>query len=134
MLSKNGTIGKTRVVDWDWDFSIFVSLCLIRLKDGFSSNFLSLFFDSNLFDTQIKEGSKQSTVTNLHLDKIRDFILIKPPMEIQNKILKELINHKNNILNLIKLEQKKLNLLQEYEKSLIAAVINGKIRVKKDMK
>src|SRR5476651_1710075 len=32
LLSKNGTIGVPRVVSWDWEFSIFVSLCLIKFN------------------------------------------------------------------------------------------------------
>ncbi|MGK7936699.1 MAG: hypothetical protein AB4206_13015 [Xenococcaceae cyanobacterium] len=30
LYSKNGTIGVPRIVDWDFEFSIFVSLCLIK--------------------------------------------------------------------------------------------------------
>jgi type I restriction enzyme S subunit len=31
LYSKNGTIGVVRVVNWDFEFSIFVSLCLIKM-------------------------------------------------------------------------------------------------------
>jgi len=40
LLSKNGTIGLTKIVDWDFQFSIFVSLCLIKSTSEISSEFL----------------------------------------------------------------------------------------------
>ncbi len=33
LYSKNGTIGVSRVIDWDWEFSVFVSLCLIKTEE-----------------------------------------------------------------------------------------------------
>ena len=33
LYSKNGTIGVAKLVDWDYEFSIFVSLCLIKPDD-----------------------------------------------------------------------------------------------------
>ena len=35
LLSKNGTIGITKVIDWDFEFSFFVSLCLITMVRTF---------------------------------------------------------------------------------------------------
>lgn len=133
LLSKNGTIGKTKVIDWDWEFSIFVSLCLIRLKPTYSPNLLSLFFESNLFDTQIRDSSKQSTVTNLHLEKIREFVLIKPPISEQDDIVAETHKKIKPIEKVIELENKRVEKFQEYRQSLISSVVTGKIRVTEDM-
>ncbi|MBC8225503.1 restriction endonuclease subunit S [Candidatus Bathyarchaeota archaeon] len=38
LLSKNGTVGITKVIDWDEEFSIFVSLCLIKPKHEIINN------------------------------------------------------------------------------------------------
>lgn len=44
LLSKNGTIGVTKVVDWAFEFSFFVSLCLIKSKSELDTRiFLPLF-------------------------------------------------------------------------------------------
>ena len=133
LLSKNGTIGKTKVIDWDWEFSIFVSLCLIRLKRTYSPNLLSLFFESNLFDTQIKDSSKQSTVTNLHLEKIREFVLIKPPIKEQENIVTETYKKIRPLEKIVKLEEQRVERFHEYRQSLISSVVTGKVRVTEDM-
>lgn len=80
LLSKNGTIGIPKVVTWDWTFSIFVSLALIKLKkEKLSPEFLEQFFKSDYLDLQIKQKSKQGTVTNLHLEEIKEFLIPLPP-------------------------------------------------------
>lgn len=129
LLSKNGTIGITKVVDWDWEFSIFVSLCLIKPDRQLNVDYLNYFFKSEIMDFQIKNGSKQITVTNLHLDKIRDFYIVTPPINEQIQIVERLkdielkFNHSlSNITSQIKT-------LQAYRKSLIHECVTGKKQI-----
>lgn len=80
LLSKNGTIGIPKVVKWDWPFSVFVSLCLIKLKPSkLDVHLLEQFFQSEIFNLQLKQLSKQGTVTNLHLEDIRKLKFPLPP-------------------------------------------------------
>jgi type I restriction enzyme, S subunit len=130
LLSKNGTIGLTKIVHWDWDFSIFVSLCLIRFKKTFNKYLFSYFFQSDIVDRQLVESSKKSTVTNLHLDKIRELILIKSPIEEQSKIVEYLDDKTQKIDSTIEKETKRIDLLKEYRQSLISEVVTGKIDVR----
>ncbi len=88
LLSKNGTIGIPKVVDWDWDFSIFVSLALIKLKNDIDAYYLYHFLKSNLTKWQVKRRAKQGTVTNLHLEEIREFEIPILPLPQQKKIAK----------------------------------------------
>jgi len=129
LLSKNGTIGITKVIDWDWEFSIFVSLCLIKFKDNFNPYLFSYFFESDIVNQQIFESSKKTSVSNLHLDKIRELLLIKPSIEEQIEIVEYLDKHTKDINDLILIETKKIELLKEYRQSLISEVITGKIKV-----
>lgn len=74
LLSKNGTIGILKLIDWEEEFSIFVSLCLIKLKKQDSSlnaKFLLHYLSSDVAQKQFKDSSKQGTVTNLHLTEIK---------------------------------------------------------------
>ena len=129
LLSKNGTIGLTKVIDWDWEFSIFVSLCLIKFKKTFLPELFSYFFQSSIVDRQIKESSKQSTVTNLHLDKIRELLLINPPITEQQEIIKYLDQKTKIVDETISKEERRIELLKEYKQSLISEVVTGKKRV-----
>ena len=133
LLSKNGTIGITRVIDWDFEFSIFVSLCLIKFRtETYSPHFFSYLFQSQVIDQQLKESSKTSTVTNLHLDKIRELFVVKPPLSQQTQIIHFLDAKTGQIDELISAEERKIELLKEYRHSLISEAVTGKIDVRNE--
>ena len=90
LLSKNGTIGKTKVVDWEEEFSIFVSLCLLKVKhESLNNVYLAEFLTSNGLP-QIQKRGKKMTVTNLHLVEIRELLIPLPPVPEQQKIAETL--------------------------------------------
>lgn len=127
LLSKNGTIGITKLVDWDWEFSIFVSLCLIKFKtDLIKPDFFSFFFQSEGTIQQIAEGSKKTSVTNLHLEKIKELVLTLPPFEEQESIVEFLGVKTSQIDNLIQKKQQMIALLEEEKTAVInEAVTRG---------
>jgi type I restriction enzyme S subunit len=88
LYSKNGTIGISKIVDWDWEFSTFVSLALLKVRDKniLDINYLKLLLDSLHIKKEIHRRSKQGTVTNLHLEEIRLFRLPLPPLLKQVEI------------------------------------------------
>ena len=88
LLSKNGTIGLIKIVDWDWEFSIFVSLALIKTKKEIYNQYLKYLLQSEIVWWQIKLRAKQGTVLNLHLEEIRELEIPKAPYEDQIKIAK----------------------------------------------
>ena len=91
LLSKNGTIGITRVVDWDYAFSIFVSLCLLKPKSIIlNSKYLSFYLGSNEALKQMKSRSKAVGVTNLHLEEIRYLQIALPPLAEQKRIVSKI--------------------------------------------
>ena len=130
LLSKNGTIGIPKIVDWDWDFSIFVSLCLIKFNEKIDINYAYFFFLTHEISEQISALVKQSTVINLHLDKIENFIFTLPPLSEQREIVKYL----GEILSAYDVQvangEKMTKLLYERRTALISAAVTGKIDVR----
>jgi len=70
-------------------------------------------------------------VTNLHLDQIKEFIIPVPPKPEQQKIFRYLDKATAKIDKTIQKIEKKINLLQEYKKSLIHHTVTGKIDIRK---
>lgn len=91
LYSKNGTIGIAKFVDWDWEFSIFVSLCLIKpKKDLLDPHYLTCFLNSDSAYAQATARSKSGTVTNLHLVDIKTIKIPVPPLATQQAIVAEI--------------------------------------------
>jgi len=129
LLSKNGTIGITKVVDWDWKFSFFVSLCLLRPLKKLNPKYFQYFFESSVVDQQLFESSKKTSVTNLHLVKIRELLITMPPIKEQELII-QYLDEKCNELSQIKLNiSDQIQRIQDYRKSLIHECVTGQRRV-----
>ena len=130
LLSKNGTIGIPKVVDWEWDFSIFVSLCLIKInRNKVNPHYAKYFFESHSLKNQMSQGGQTTSVTNLHLEKIKEFWFAMPDLERQQKIVNYLDTETAKIDQTIALVEQSIALLEEYKTSLIATVVTGKVKV-----
>jgi type I restriction enzyme M protein len=91
LYSKNGTIGIAKLIDWDWEFSIFVSLALIKPKhDLLDPHYLECFLNSDTAYAQATARSKSGTVTNLHLVDIKTIKIPLPPLATQQVIVAEI--------------------------------------------
>ncbi len=123
LLSKNGTIGLTKVIDWDFPCSLFVSLCLIKPLNKLNSYFLDYVFKSGLIDVQLDAGSKATTVTNLHLEKIREFQIVLPLIQEQNAITHYLDQVTQQIDEALRLKKEQLEQLDTYRKTLIQETV-----------
>jgi restriction endonuclease S subunit len=91
LYSKNGTIGVAKLVDWDYAFSIFVSLALLKPKKNLVlPEFLESLMNTDFIQKQALSHSKSGTVTNLHLIEIRSFNVPIPSLEVQREITEKL--------------------------------------------
>ena len=126
LFSKNGTIGLTRLIDWDDEFSIFVSLALIKiLSNKVTPEYLAMFMESPIVKYQIKMRSKQGSVTNLHLEEIREFDIPLPSVVEQTAIIKML----SSIINKLDSVEKKHENLVNLKKALMQNLLTGKVRL-----
>lgn len=88
LYSKNGTIGVPRLIDWDQEFSIFVSLCLIKPNPNYlRGRYLYSFLQTPFALKQATQKAKSATVTNLHLVEIKEIKLPVPSLAIQDEWL-----------------------------------------------
>ena len=126
LLSKNGTIGLMKIIDWDWEFSIFVSLCLLKFEKTLLNKFFYYFFESNIVDRQLFESSQKTSVSNLHLEKIKELRLTLPPISEQTAIANYLDQKTAQVDTLIAKKEQFISLLQEERTAVInQAVTKG---------
>jgi type I restriction enzyme, S subunit len=127
LYSKNGTIGITRIVDWDWEFSFFVSLALLRFKkDGYSVQYLAQYLQSDLAKREIYQGSKQGSVINLHLEEIQKFRVPIPPFLEQCKIA-EVLGVWDELIDLL---ERLIGKMRSRKQGLMQQLLTGKKRFK----
>jgi type I restriction enzyme S subunit len=86
LVSKDGTIGVPCNVDTDREFSIFVSIALLKLRRELANSvFLTGQLNTDWVQAQIREGTKGIAIRHLHLRDFRTLKIILPPLPLQNE-------------------------------------------------
>jgi type I restriction enzyme S subunit len=128
LYSKNGTVGIAKLIDWNWEFSIFVSLCLIKVRyDIIDPIYLKNVLESDIIKKQIVYRSKQMTVNNLHLEEINEFLV---PFPISMDEQERIVSIMEEINNKIHIEQNYLDKMTRIKQGLMQDLLTGKVRVK----
>jgi len=121
------TYGFAAVVEDISDFSIFVSLALIKpIRKIVDHYFLSNFLNSYLGKKQANMRIKGMAVPDLHLNEIRSFKIFLPSMTEQKQIA-SILSKIDSKIKKQKLYKVNLELLK---KGLMQKLLTGKIRVK----
>jgi type I restriction enzyme S subunit len=125
--SKNGTIGLTKVIDWYREFSIFVSLCLIKPNFSLINPwYLEEILKSAVVNEQIRMRSKQGTIINLHLEEIREVLIPVPSIDEQIRLIEAWKKYNICLIN----EELYLSKLQKIKTGLMQDLLTGKTSVK----
>lgn len=87
LMTRVGNVGDAAIVDIDWEFSVYVSLTHIRMKEGYDSQFFTQLLNSSFIkrrslQTQYKGGG----VANLNVRVVEEFDMPVPPLKEQQKI------------------------------------------------
>jgi type I restriction enzyme S subunit len=86
LVSKDGTIGVPCIVDTQKEFSIFVSVILLKLKkEKIDPQFLVHQINSEIIQNQISENTKGIAIRHLHLEDARKLKLVVPPLALQRE-------------------------------------------------
>jgi len=88
LLSKDGaTLGVARIVDVHEEFSIFVSVALLKpIREVLDGYFLRFFFESGFFRRLLASKVSGSALPHIHLVDIRGTLIPMPPIHEQREI------------------------------------------------
>ena len=132
LLSKVGTTGIPAMVTTDREFSLFVSVALIKLiQCDINREFFVFMIQSPLVQEQAKENTRGVGNKNWVLSAVSKTLMVVPPLEEQGRI--------SNKLNLIlpyverysssqdKLDLLNANIVTDLKKSILQEAIQGKL-------
>lgn len=91
LLTKIGTTGIAVTIDTDKEFSIFVSVALLKIvQHKIYSKYIEYLINSPLVKKYSKDGTEGVGNKNLVLRKIREYIIPLPPLEEQKRIVEKI--------------------------------------------
>ena len=87
LMTRIGSVGKTRLIDWDVNASIYVSLALLRTKESMTPEFLQQYTCFQGFEKDILSRSLlNATPMKINLGEINHIPCPVPPLPEQKKI------------------------------------------------
>ena len=132
LLTKVGTTGIPVIVDTDIQFSLFVSVALLKFNHNLIYNkFLKILISSPLVQKQASENTKGVGNKNWVIRDIANTIIILPPLAEQKRIVEKI----EELLPLVKryeqswskLEQFNSRFPEDMKKSLLQYAVQGKL-------
>lgn len=91
LLTKIGTTGIAVTIDTEKEFSIFVSVALLKIiSNKVYPKFIENLINSPLVKKYSKDGTEGVGNKNLVLRKIREYIIPLPPLEEQKRIVEKI--------------------------------------------
>ena len=88
LYTRVGSYGEAAVIEDDNEFSVFVSLTLIKVdKTVLNNYFLKHYLNSDFVKRLAKKSISSSGVGNLNVGTVREFPILLPPLQEQQRIV-----------------------------------------------
>lgn len=119
LITRIGKIGFSKVVDWDYEFSIYVTLAVVKQSSSFNSNYLHYYFQSDRYQNEIMSRSLLNAVPcKINMDELRKTKVLLPPDEEKKEQVK-IADCLSSIDNKIDAHSKKIETLKLHKKGLM---------------
>jgi type I restriction enzyme S subunit len=89
LVSINGTLGKTAYYNGE-NIILGKSACYIRLKEEVNKVYIYNILCSDYFKKYAQENATGSTIRNVSLKTMRNFLIPMPPIEKQNEYMEKI--------------------------------------------
>ncbi len=126
LLTRIGTLGQTKLIDWDINASIYVSLALIKTNEKIDNNYLYTYTKFDGFvNNLIKRSLTNAIPQKINMENIGDIPIPLPPLQEQKAIAKVLSDVDELITSIEELIDKK----QKIKQGTMQLLLTGKKRL-----
>ena len=125
LVTKDGTIGVVRLIETDIEFSIFVSVALIKPVMRVLGPYLVYALRASCVQNQIVPQG--AALKHLYLVDLRRLAIPLPPLPEQKRIVARLDELSVETQSLVNLYEQKLSALEALKKSLLHQAFAGKL-------
>lgn len=129
LICRIGTLGKAIKISLEFEFSIFVSLGLLKPKVKIISDYLVYFLNSYFIEGWINDNKVGGGIhtAKLNLNILEKCPVVLPPFKEQEQIASHLDELSSHVKNLKQNYQAQIKDLQELKKSLLDKAFKGNL-------
>lgn len=123
IITRIGNIGTSKLVDWDYEFSVYVTLAIVKQSQIFDSYYLHCYFQSSRYQKEIKSKALLNAVPcKINMDELRRTKILLPPDKDKNE-QKKIATCFSTLDDIIKAESHKLNTLLDHKNGLLQSLL-----------
>ena len=120
--------GEAGVVEHDFEFSVYVSVTLIRpLSEKLNNYYFKYYLNSPTIKSLAKSSITSSGVPNLNVKTVREFPVIYPSINRQLEIVSEIKDLESACFKVINKYELKSRNLTEFKKSILQKAFAGEL-------
>ncbi|MDW7668092.1 MAG: restriction endonuclease subunit S, partial [Bacillota bacterium] len=128
LISKDGTLGETVVVDYNKDFVVASSLVIIKPLINVDPFYLEYILNTNYYQEQIKMFARGAALPRISISNIKKSKIIYTNDQLeQENIVKFLDKHIKKLFSTIIKTKHQINKIKQAKQSLISEAVTGKI-------
>ncbi|MDA3556355.1 restriction endonuclease subunit S [Acinetobacter sp. AOR15_HL] len=131
LITKSGTIGRTAIVNTSNEFSLFVSVALLKpASKNVNMEFINIALQKWVNEIDVSSRIVGSAIKNLHLRDMRVLAIPFPPLQEQDFIVRkinEYIQYFENIEKNIQVSQIKVSSITQ---TILVKAFNGELTAK----
>lgn len=117
LITRIGNIGFSQVVTWDYDFSIYVTLAVIKQSNIFNSFYLNYYMQSVKYQAEIISKSLLSAVPcKINMNELRNTNIVLPKSLTEQK---KIGDYFQQLDKLIEQKEKKYQKLKQFKKAML---------------
>lgn len=123
IITRIGNIGTSKVIDWDYEFSVYVTLAIVKKSPIFNSHYLHSYFQSSRYQKEILSKSLLNAVPcKINMDELRRTKILLPP-DKEKKEQQKIASCFSSLDEVITAESQKLEVLKEHKKGLLQKLL-----------
>jgi type I restriction enzyme S subunit len=117
LITRIGNIGFSKIIDWDFDFSIYVTLAVIKKSDFFISKYLNGYFQSSRYQKEIRSKSLLNAAPiKINMDELRKTKILLPPTKNEQQKIADCFSSADDLIDTQKI---KIKSLKNHKKGLM---------------
>ena len=127
LMTRIGSIGDCKYVDWDVNASFYVSLALIKCKDTINARFLSFYSNSTYFKKEVEIRSLLTAIPQkINLGPISEIRLNIPSDIKEQEAIASILSDMDNEIEAL---EQKLAKARQVKQGMMQQLLTGKIRL-----
>ncbi len=127
LMTRIGSIGDCRLVDWDVDASFYVSLALLKIRSGYSAAYIAQYSNTDAFKKEVELHSLLSAIPKkINLGPISNIRIKLPPTFAEQTAIAAVLSDMDAELAALEARRDKTRALKQ---AMMQELLTGKTRL-----